>query len=98
MFQLPLPPSVMCPISSQIERDEEVEEVGSGDNVEEDEVTNGSPVNEGGDEFCNGGITSGYVRNDDLSLDMPLDSDVFRVPPGYNATSSDIDISNGLSD
>lgn len=36
-------------------------------------------------EFCNGGITSTYVRNDDLSLDMPLDSDVFRVPPGYNA-------------
>jgi hypothetical protein len=36
-------------------------------------------------ELCNGGITSSYVRNDDLSLDMPLDSDVFRVPPGYNA-------------
>jgi hypothetical protein len=36
-------------------------------------------------ERCNGGITSSYVRNDDLSLDMPLDSDVFRVPPGYNA-------------
>lgn len=36
-------------------------------------------------EFCSGGITSSYVRNDDLSLDMPLDSDVFRVPPGYNA-------------
>ncbi|WCJ35264.1 Purple acid phosphatase [Euphorbia peplus] len=29
--------------------------------------------------------TSNFVRNDDLSLDMPLDSDVFRVPPGYNA-------------
>ncbi|XP_011048850.1 PREDICTED: purple acid phosphatase 2-like isoform X2 [Populus euphratica] len=36
-------------------------------------------------EIVNGGITSSYVRNDDLSLDMPLDSDVFRVPPGYNA-------------
>ncbi|KAG6774671.1 hypothetical protein POTOM_022033 [Populus tomentosa] len=36
-------------------------------------------------EIANGGITSSYVRNDDLSLDMPLDSDVFRVPPGYNA-------------
>ncbi|XP_009335656.2 purple acid phosphatase 2 [Pyrus x bretschneideri] len=36
-------------------------------------------------EVCDGGITSSYVRNDDLSLDMPLDSDVFRVPPGYNA-------------
>ncbi|KAJ6306403.1 hypothetical protein OIU78_021675 [Salix suchowensis] len=36
-------------------------------------------------EISNGGITSSYVRNDDLSLDMPLDSDVFSVPPGYNA-------------
>ncbi|XAR61701.1 4-nitrophenylphosphatase [Bertholletia excelsa] len=36
-------------------------------------------------ELCNGGITSNYVRGTDLSLDMPLDSDVFRVPPGYNA-------------
>ncbi|KAK7825122.1 purple acid phosphatase 2 [Quercus suber] len=36
-------------------------------------------------ELCNGGITSSYVRNDDLSLDMPIDSDVFRIPPGYNA-------------
>lgn len=36
-------------------------------------------------EVCIGGITSSYVRNDDLSLDMPIDSDVFRVPPGYNA-------------
>ena len=50
MFQLPSPPSVMCPISSQIERDEEVEEVWSGDNLEEEEeVTNGSPIKEGGD-------------------------------------------------
>ncbi|PSR99636.1 Purple acid phosphatase [Actinidia chinensis var. chinensis] len=36
-------------------------------------------------ELCNGGITSNYVRRNDLSADMPLDSDVFRVPPGYNA-------------
>lgn len=36
-------------------------------------------------ELCSCGVTSAYVRNDDLSLDMPLDSDVFRVPPGYNA-------------
>lgn len=34
---------------------------------------------------CEGGITSSYVRNKDLVHDMPLDSDVFRVPPGYNA-------------
>lgn len=32
-----------------------------------------------------GGKTSAFVRNDYLSLDMPLDSDVFHVPPGYNA-------------
>ncbi|KAG7971798.1 hypothetical protein I3843_07G152800 [Carya illinoinensis] len=36
-------------------------------------------------ELCSCGITSAYVRNADLSLDMPIDSDVFRVPPGYNA-------------
>lgn len=36
-------------------------------------------------ELCSCRVTSAYVRNDDLSLDMPLDSDVFRVPPGYNA-------------
>ncbi|XP_065848149.1 purple acid phosphatase 2-like [Euphorbia lathyris] len=29
--------------------------------------------------------TSSFIRKDELSLDMPLDSDVFRVPPGYNA-------------
>lgn len=34
---------------------------------------------------CEGGFTGNYVRRNDLSLDMPLDSDVFRVPPGYNA-------------
>lgn len=32
-----------------------------------------------------GGITSNYVRTANLSLDMPLDADVFSVPPGYNA-------------
>ena len=32
-----------------------------------------------------GGRTSNFVRNDYLSLDMPIDSDVFRLPPGYNA-------------
>lgn len=26
-----------------------------------------------------------FVRSSSLSPDMPLDSDVFRVPPGYNA-------------
>ncbi|KAB1669466.1 hypothetical protein E1A91_A05G202400v1 [Gossypium mustelinum] len=36
-------------------------------------------------EVCNRGRTSSFVRNSDLSRDMPLDSDVFRVPPGYNA-------------
>ncbi|KAI3464898.1 hypothetical protein Pfo_021561 [Paulownia fortunei] len=35
--------------------------------------------------FCEAGLTSSYVRNNGLSRDMPLDSDVFRVPPGYNA-------------
>lgn len=36
-------------------------------------------------QLCDAGITSSYVRNNDLDIDMPLDSDVFRVPPGYNA-------------
>ncbi|GFP95161.1 purple acid phosphatase 2 [Phtheirospermum japonicum] len=35
--------------------------------------------------LCEGGLTSSYVRNTGISEDMPLDSDVFRVPPGYNA-------------
>ncbi|KAI5673165.1 hypothetical protein M9H77_13529 [Catharanthus roseus] len=35
--------------------------------------------------LCNGGITSSFVRLDQKAVDMPLDSDVFRVPPGYNA-------------
>lgn len=40
--------------------------------------------------LCEAGVTSGYVRkilsseSSDID-DMPLDSDVFRVPPGYNA-------------
>ncbi|KAF8410532.1 hypothetical protein HHK36_003063 [Tetracentron sinense] len=35
--------------------------------------------------LCNGGITSSFVRKAEKTVDMPLDSDVFRVPPGYNA-------------
>ena len=35
--------------------------------------------------FCHGGRTSSYVRRLEATVDMPLDSDVFRVPPGYNA-------------
>ncbi|KAL2249775.1 purple acid phosphatase 2-like isoform X1 [Sesamum indicum] len=35
--------------------------------------------------FCEAGLTSSYVRNNGLSQDMPLDSDVFKEPPGYNA-------------
>ncbi|KAJ0241859.1 Purple acid phosphatase 10 [Hirschfeldia incana] len=35
--------------------------------------------------FCNGGITSKFVRKVEKSIDMPLHSDVFRVPPGHNA-------------
>lgn len=34
---------------------------------------------------CDGGMTSSYLRNDDLAHDMTLDSDVFRVPAGYNS-------------
>ncbi|KAF6146742.1 hypothetical protein GIB67_009028 [Kingdonia uniflora] len=34
---------------------------------------------------CNGGITSSFFRKVEPSVDMPFDSDVFRVPPGYNA-------------
>ncbi|PKI35196.1 purple acid phosphatase 2-like [Punica granatum] len=36
-------------------------------------------------EPVDGGTTSAFVRSANLSLDMPLWSDVFRVPPGYNA-------------
>uniref|UniRef100_A0A7N0T493 Purple acid phosphatase n=1 Tax=Kalanchoe fedtschenkoi TaxID=63787 RepID=A0A7N0T493_KALFE len=35
--------------------------------------------------FCSGGVTSRFVRKLEESQDMPLDADVFRVPPGYNA-------------
>ncbi|KAL3621277.1 prolyl aminopeptidase [Castilleja foliolosa] len=35
--------------------------------------------------LCSGGITSSFVRKIEKSIDMPLDSDVFKVPPGYNA-------------
>lgn len=45
-------------------------------------------------EVCNGGKTSSFVRNDQLSHDMPLDSDVFRIPPGYNAPQQVIFIEN----
>ncbi|XP_021827947.1 purple acid phosphatase-like [Prunus avium] len=34
---------------------------------------------------CNGGKTSSFVRKVEKSEVMPLDSDVFKVPPGYNA-------------
>ncbi|PSS29463.1 Purple acid phosphatase [Actinidia chinensis var. chinensis] len=34
---------------------------------------------------CNGRITSSFTRKVEKSVDMPLDSDAFRVPPGYNA-------------
>ncbi|XP_008236959.1 PREDICTED: purple acid phosphatase-like [Prunus mume] len=34
---------------------------------------------------CNGGKTSSFVRKVEKSGVMPLDSDVFKVPPGYNA-------------
>ncbi|CAK9140086.1 unnamed protein product [Ilex paraguariensis] len=35
--------------------------------------------------LCNGGVTSSFVRKVEKTNDMPLDSDVFSVPPGYNA-------------
>ncbi|KAJ0759433.1 putative purple acid phosphatase [Helianthus annuus] len=35
--------------------------------------------------LSNGGVTSSFVRNEEKSIDMPFDSDVFRVPSGYNA-------------
>lgn len=35
--------------------------------------------------LCHGGKTSSFVRKVEKTVDMPLDSDVFRVPPGYNA-------------
>ncbi|XP_028792375.1 purple acid phosphatase [Neltuma alba] len=35
--------------------------------------------------MCNGGKTSTFVRKAEKTVDMPLDSDVFKVPSGYNA-------------
>lgn len=35
--------------------------------------------------LCNGGVTSSFVRKVEKTIDMPLDSDAFSVPPGYNA-------------
>ncbi|PIA27162.1 hypothetical protein AQUCO_08300098v1 [Aquilegia coerulea] len=35
--------------------------------------------------LSNGGTTSSFVRKVEKTIDMPLDSDVFRVPSGYNA-------------
>ncbi|XP_024972364.1 purple acid phosphatase-like [Cynara cardunculus var. scolymus] len=35
--------------------------------------------------LCNGGISSSYARSNDISADMPLNSDVFAIPHGYNA-------------
>ncbi|XP_052191928.1 purple acid phosphatase 2-like [Diospyros lotus] len=35
--------------------------------------------------MCSGRTTSAFVRPSERSVDMPLDSDVFREPPGYNA-------------
>ena len=32
-----------------------------------------------------GGVTSSYRRKLAATVDMPLDSDVFKVPQGYNA-------------
>nr|XP_043619262.1 purple acid phosphatase 2-like [Erigeron canadensis] len=34
---------------------------------------------------CKGGITSTFIRKEEKSADMPLNSDVFGIPPGYNA-------------
>ncbi|KAI4298296.1 hypothetical protein L6164_031873 [Bauhinia variegata] len=35
--------------------------------------------------LCNGGKTSTFVRKVEKTVDIPLDSDVFAVPSGYNA-------------
>ncbi|XWS25842.1 hypothetical protein CRYUN_Cryun27aG0101700 [Craigia yunnanensis] len=47
-------------------------------------------------DFCNGGITSTFVRKE-YSPDMPLESDVFQVPPGYNAPQQ-VHITQGDTD
>nr|ADM16565.2 purple acid phosphatase precursor [Euphorbia characias] len=46
---------------------------------------------------CNGGKTSVYVRQVDKTIDMPLDSDVFCLPPGYNAPQQ-VHITQGVID
>lgn len=35
--------------------------------------------------MSNGGTTSSFKRKEEKGRDMPLDSDVFQVPKGYNA-------------
>ncbi|XP_078436091.1 purple acid phosphatase 2-like [Wolffia australiana] len=35
--------------------------------------------------ICLGGVTSRFIRLEEKAIDMPLNSDVFRVPHGYNA-------------
>lgn len=35
--------------------------------------------------YVDGGLTSSFVRQIENTIDMPLDSDVFSEPPGYNA-------------
>ncbi|KAH0892142.1 LOW QUALITY PROTEIN: hypothetical protein HID58_054571, partial [Brassica napus] len=35
--------------------------------------------------LCHGGTTTSYVRRLEATADIPLDSDVFHVPPGCNA-------------
>ncbi|KAF7810843.1 Purple acid phosphatase [Senna tora] len=35
--------------------------------------------------LCNGGKTSSFFRKVENNVDMPLDSDVFAIPSGYNA-------------
>lgn len=35
--------------------------------------------------ISNAGKSSSFVRKVEKSVDMPLDSDVFRLPPGHNA-------------
>ena len=38
-----------------------------------------------GVEVCYGGKTGQFMRKVEKTVDMPLDSDVFAVPPGFNA-------------
>ncbi|RRT77993.1 hypothetical protein B296_00000300 [Ensete ventricosum] len=50
-----------------------------------------------------GGVTSSFVRKPAKAVDMPIDSDVFRVPPGYNAPQQNhiccnfLDLNSGLN-